>query len=114
MFAFVPICPGPVTRIVSEIPVESENYYSCGDVVEEGWFFDGVAFTPIEAGISTDAALKVDALNALKKSDITVIRCIESGNPIPERWKAYRNKLRDITSGRDSESDSLPEIPAFP
>ena len=53
-----------------------------------------------------------DALNFLRASDIVILRCIESGTEIPQEWKSYREKLRDIVSGRTE--DLIPLRPDFP
>lgn len=56
--------------------------------------------------------LKVEALAALEKSDITVLRCVETGG-VPTAWVTYRAALRDIISGR-SQATSFPTRPPYP
>lgn len=57
------------------------------------------------------AALIQTAQVELGKSDITLLRCVENKIDIPSTWIAYREKLRDIISGK---SDVLPDKPAYP
>ena len=58
--------------------------------------------------------LRLQAMQALTKSDTTVIRCYSAGIQIPEEWQIYRNQLRDIATGKDTNSTSLPATPAYP
>lgn len=32
----------------------------------------------------------------LKASDVVVLRSVETGEPVPDEWKAYRQALRDL------------------
>lgn len=56
--------------------------------------------------------IKVRALAALTKSDITIIRCAESNTPVPAAWATYRQALRAIIGG--AHADALPAQPAYP
>ena len=38
-----------------------------------------------------------ERLLALSQSDLKVLRCYETGQPVPPEWVAYRQALRDIT-----------------
>lgn len=57
--------------------------------------------------------LKDDALVALTKSDITLLRALETGTQIPQEWVDYRNALRGIISGIN-KATSLPTNPSYP
>lgn len=48
----------------------------------------------------------------LSQSDWVVTRSIESGQPVPPQWQAYRQALRDITSQPDPTKISWPAAPA--
>lgn len=57
-----------------------------------------------------------EALVALAKSDLTILRCVENGVVVPPAWATYRTQLRAIigaTSGIDL-GQSLPAPPKFP
>lgn len=56
-------------------------------------------------------ALKADAADALAKSDITILRCMENAVAVPSAWATYREVLRAIL---DSGSGTLPARPAYP
>lgn len=60
------------------------------------------------------AALKTAAANSLAASDVTMIRCVESGVAVPAAWNTYRKALRAIANGTDTTSTALPVIPAYP
>ena len=47
----------------------------------------------------------------LEESDYIVIKSLESGDAIPEEWKTYRQKLRDIDF-TDPNNVTWPEIPS--
>lgn len=67
--------------------------------------------TPTISAVSGPSALIGSASELLAASDITVLRCVESGVPVPPDWSAYRAALREVLSGRAS---ALPTRPAFP
>ncbi len=52
-----------------------------------------------------------DAKEALAKSDITLLRCLEAGFPIPHDWAVYRHALRVIIQ---TGYGVLPEHPQYP
>lgn len=54
------------------------------------------------------------AAEALGESDVTIIRCAESGVGVPVAWATYRASLRAIVSGNDTDSTTLPTRPAYP
>lgn len=48
----------------------------------------------------------------LVESDWVVTRASETGNPVPEKWKMYRQALRDVTGQADFPQDVMwPEKP---
>lgn len=56
---------------------------------------------------------KRDAL--LAETDLIIIRCAESGEPVPEAWKGYRQALRDVPEQASfPDAVSWPEKPATP
>lgn len=50
---------------------------------------------------------------ALDKSDTTILRCYEAGVAVPVEWATYRGQLREIVSGKSSETE-LPMRPPYP
>jgi hypothetical protein len=58
------------------------------------------------------AQLKSDALEALKKSDVTVLRCLEHGVQIPAAWVEYRTELRQVANGELATMPTQPDFPA--
>jgi hypothetical protein len=59
--------------------------------------------------------LQSSAKSELGKSDITVLRCVENGIPVPETWATYRQGLRAIISAPSGDaSQGLPIKPAYP
>ena len=68
--------------------------------------------TPTEAAAAGAAALKIGAQDALDKSDITVMRCVEAGMALPPEWVTYRRALRDVIAGKSA--GPLPARPAYP
>ena len=51
------------------------------------------------------------AQEALDASDITVLRCVEQGQAVPEAWATYRAALREVV--RTGEGP-LPGRPPYP
>ena len=56
---------------------------------------------------------KKQAYAALRKSDVTIIRCYEKAVPVPEEWKTYRLELMEIVSGKTTPG-VLPARPEYP
>jgi hypothetical protein len=57
----------------------------------------------------------VEAMLALEKSDITVLRCYESGISVPVAWVIFRDQLRDIVSRRNVDyASGVPATPDYP
>jgi hypothetical protein len=75
----------------------------------QAWLASGNA--PAISVIAGPNALVATAEVLLGTSDITILRCVEAGVPVPPDWIAYRRILRSILSGRTT---SLPPRPAFP
>ena len=60
-------------------------------------------------------SLQEAARQALIKSDVTVLRCFESGIPAPASWIQYRASLRAIVGAPTGDGSSpLPAQPEFP
>jgi hypothetical protein len=55
--------------------------------------------------------IKALAMDALNKSDTTLLRCLEHGVEIPSVWAVYRDALREVIQG---SSTALPERPPYP
>lgn len=51
---------------------------------------------------------------ALISSDITLLRCIESGIALPDEWVNYRVALRNLLSSTLDESTVMPVRPTYP
>lgn len=59
------------------------------------------------------ATIKSGAMAALTKSDVTVLRCLEEGKPVPVTWTTYRAALRAIIAAPSSVM-VLPALPDYP
>lgn len=57
------------------------------------------------------AQLSAQAQDALSKSDVTMLRCIEHGITIPTAWVTYRAQLRQVVAGTLT---TLPTQPSYP
>jgi hypothetical protein len=55
--------------------------------------------------------LKQQALALLSQSDVTVLRCVEAGVPVPTTWKAWRTHLRSIASTGTGPLQDPPDYP---
>ncbi|MEX3635941.1 hypothetical protein [Paraburkholderia sp. BR14320] len=61
------------------------------------------------------AVLQDAAMAALRKSDITVLRCYEQQIQVPAEWRTYRAALRLIVSAPSGDAAAgLPTMPAYP
>jgi hypothetical protein len=64
-----------------------------------------------EIAEKTRLELIAQAQDLLQKSDITVLRCFESGVPVPAAWRTWRASLRSVAA---SGSGVIEAAPAFP
>lgn len=105
--------PGDSVEITDERHAELLQAQAGGMVIEPGE--GGLPEAVARAVTGRDAAerLKAQAREALDRSDITVIRCVEHGVAVPEAWRGYRAELRAIAAGT-SEAAELPALPGYP
>jgi hypothetical protein len=68
---------------------------------------------PVPSALQIYASLQASAMVALAKSDISMLRCVEAGVAVPDKWNIYRKSLRSIMNGTDAVSIILPTEPAF-
>ncbi|MDP9651700.1 hypothetical protein [Paraburkholderia caledonica] len=55
------------------------------------------------------------AMIALTQSDKTILRCYESGIPVPAAWVRYRKSLRAIVGADSGDATApLPTVPEYP
>lgn len=88
-------------------------------VQEDGSYIDEIREreTPIELEyhhVYHDAAWKTARIKRdrlLAETDWVVSRSVETGEPIPEVWRAYRQALRDITTQQNPFFLTWPERP---
>ena len=59
---------------------------------------------------NTEDTIRGTLYMALQASDTVVLRCSESGVPVPETWKEYRSRLREALK-TGGEPPSKPEYP---
>ena len=84
------------------------------DVASPGWTYSNGVFSGPTPPQPPVIPLPVQADSYLTKSDITVLRCISAGIPVPTEWQTYRTALRAIVNGTDTASTSLPTQPPYP
>jgi len=58
--------------------------------------------------------IKINAQIELDKTDLVALRCLKAGVKFPLDWQTYTKSLRDIVSGIDTISTTLPIIPSYP
>lgn len=68
--------------------------------------------TPEDLEAARLADLAAQARSALAASDVTVLRCLEAGQPVPEDWIAYREALRLIVGGGPGPLPARPDYPS--
>ena len=61
-----------------------------------------------------EAGIKNLIRQALISSDITLLRCMESGIALPVEWVNYRVALRSLLSSTLDESTVIPVRPPYP
>lgn len=61
-----------------------------------------------------EAQFKASVYAVLARSDVTVLRCLESGIPVPAAWVDYRQRLRDIAASSVDFTKQLPDPPSYP
>lgn len=123
-FAFVPSVPGKVLEVFQGDalfdlhPDVAALWIECPDSVSAGDVYDGSNFAAPSYANSTPSlwsSLQSQALGALTESDITVLRCVESGVAVPQAWRDYRAALRLIVSSETGDPDlGLPARPEYP
>lgn len=70
---------------------------------------------PDESPSEKWAAVQIAARQTLDQSDITILRTLEQGIPVPAEWHAYRVALRAILSNPSGDpSQPLPTKPSYP
>jgi hypothetical protein len=73
----------------------------------------GDAETSFIAPAAPAPVTRPSARAALDASDVTILRCVESGVAVPTDWVAYRKALRAIVSGSEMNTP-LPPPPPYP
>jgi hypothetical protein len=67
--------------------------------------------TPEELQADQWALVKMKRDQLLAASDWRVIKAVDTGTPLPETWKTYRQILRDITTQADPFNIVWPQAP---
>lgn len=70
-----------------------------------------IAAQNASAANDISSSLKAQAREALTKSDVTVLRCVENNVALPSAWLVYRQNLRSII---DTGSGTIPSRPDYP
>jgi hypothetical protein len=77
----------------------------------EGHLTEDPGPSAAEIAVAAQEALKREAKELLAQSDITVLRCVEAGVPIPGAWKTWRAHLREVVG---SGEGPIGEAPGYP
>ena len=89
---------------------DSMRWVECPEDTQCGSQYVGGTFVaPIPPAAVVD--VKGQALAALQASDVTMLRCWETGQSPPAEWVAYRAALRLVVGGA---STTMPDRPATP
>jgi hypothetical protein len=74
-----------------------------------------VATDVVLTDVQVWATAQQNARNAMAKSDLVLLRCLEAGIPLPAAWKTYRTALRAILGATSGDGTKpLPTAPAYP
>lgn len=96
-----------------------------GQVVNPGYTWNGAIFsapptpantqTAVQQAAAAWAAYQANARAALNVSDVTILRCYESGVVVPTTWTIYRRSLRAIMSATSGDATQpMPAKPPYP
>lgn len=72
------------------------------------------AWPPVSTAAELHMQLVESAKNALIATDMVAFRCFKAGVAFPANWLTYTKSLRDIVSGTDTTSTTLPIMPTYP
>jgi hypothetical protein len=75
---------------------------------------DGAIVPRVISDAEAAIALRLHAMAALDKSDVTVLRCMENSVAVPPEWAAYRGLLRAIIGSSSDAPAALPSVPPYP
>jgi hypothetical protein len=71
--------------------------------------------TAAELAAAAWSTYQTQAQAALTRSDVTMLRCFESGSTPPSAWVVYRKALRAIVGALTGDpSAPLPSVPSYP
>lgn len=73
-----------------------------------------VAEVAAPSNAETAAAVRGRRNSLLAESDWVVLRSLEQGVPVPPEWRAYRQKLRDMTDAKKFPKVAEKDWPAAP
>lgn len=79
----------------------------------EGWTaVESAGSWSFAAPVPMTPSLASQALQALRDSDVVILRCYEKAVAVPSAWASYRSTLRTIVDG--SNAGPVPTAPAYP
>jgi hypothetical protein len=90
------------------------------DDIKRGMIHDGRQFIddptpPLPQYVALDVRrFRAIAWGALSMSDVTIVRCAESGIPVPQEWVEYRKELRRCAFGERDDTLRVPPRPKKP
>lgn len=80
-------------------------------IVDKGDYYEVMA-VPAPTAEQQAEAIRAERDARLKKTDLIIIRYAEAGEPVPDKWKTYRQALRDIPQQANFPDDVIwPEQP---
>lgn len=121
--AFYDSVDSPAPQGVKAVQITDAQWQTClsnpGYTVMSGALVAPVAPTAAQVAAQQAAAAwsayQASAKAALDASDITVLRCYESGVAMPAAWTTYRKALRAIVGSASGDpTQALPAKPAYP